>query len=157
MIDFLVKNKNHLILIFTFAYLVSFTVNAVVWTNFEFLYYTVLMVALIFLVVVLNKALHLGFFILFNLSILGFLHLLGGNLYLGGVRLYDFYLISGFIRYDNFVHTYATFITTLALPDIKKAKSILGWYPLITLDDGLEKTLEYTRANKQLLSGYIVE
>lgn len=43
------------------------------------------------------------------------------------------------------------FITQLPLPDIKKAKSMLGWYPLVTLQSGLEKTLDYTRANKQIL------
>ncbi|MFA6255062.1 MAG: hypothetical protein WC675_03445 [Patescibacteria group bacterium] len=115
MIDFLFQRKNYLILIFTVAYLIAFTVNAIIWANFEFLYYTVLMVVIIYLVITLTKKLHLGFFILFNLSILGFLHLLGGNFYLGSVRLYDFYLISGIIRYDNFIHTYATFIATLTL------------------------------------------
>jgi len=115
MIDFLLEKKNYLILFFTVAYLVTFTVNAIIWANFEFLYYTVLMVIVICLVISLTKKLHLGFFILFNLSVLGFLHLLGGNFYLGATRLYDFYLISGIIRYDNFVHTYATFIATLAL------------------------------------------
>jgi uncharacterized membrane protein YjdF len=40
---------------------------------------------------------------------------LGGNLYLGSLRLYDFYLLPSFFRYDNFVHAYGTFIGTLAL------------------------------------------
>ncbi|MCX6785497.1 MAG: GDP-mannose 4,6-dehydratase [Candidatus Komeilibacteria bacterium] len=47
------------------------------------------------------------------------------------------------------------FITSLTLPDITLAKSHLGWYPLVSLDKGLEKTLEYTRANKQLLTSII--
>jgi len=115
MIDFLLKNKNYLILAFTVVYLAAFTVNGVLWGNYEFLYYTVLMGILIYSVVTLHQRLHLAFFILFNLSILGFLHLLGGNLYLGAIRLYDFYLIPGIFRYDNFIHTYATFIATIAL------------------------------------------
>ncbi|HLC89922.1 MAG TPA: hypothetical protein VJG65_03100 [Patescibacteria group bacterium] len=121
--------KNQLILIFTFAYLAAFTINGVWQANFEFLYYTFLIVALIYLIIRFNKFLHLAFFILFNLSILGFLNLLGGNLYLAGLRLYDFYLLPGLIRYDNFIHAYGTFIATLALysllfnfinPEIKK-------------------------------------
>lgn len=44
------------------------------------------------------------------------------------------------------------FITPLPLPDIDLAKVSLGWYPLTTLDKGLEKTLEYTRANKRVLN-----
>ena len=115
MLDFLVKKKNYLILFFTVAYLAAFTVNAFFGANFEFLYYTVLMVGLISLIIVLNKRLHLAFFILVNLSLLGFLHLLGGNFYLYGIRLYDFYVIPYILRYDNVIHTYATFIATLTL------------------------------------------
>ena len=44
------------------------------------------------------------------------------------------------------------FITSLPLPDISQAKAILGWYPVTTLEQGLKKTLEYTRANKELLT-----
>lgn len=115
MIDYLVKKKNYLILAFTIVYTVAFTINAFFYYNFEFLYYTVLMVALIYLIIILNKRLHLAFFILVNLSILGFLHLLGGNFYWHGTRLYDFFFIPGIIRYDNIIHTYATFIATLTL------------------------------------------
>jgi len=115
MIDFLMKNKNYLILVFTIVYLAAFTVNGILWGNYEFLYYTVLMGVLIYSIIILHQRLHLAFFILFNLSILGFLHLLGGNLYFGQIRLYDFYLIPAIFRYDNFIHAYATFIATVAL------------------------------------------
>jgi len=115
MLNYLIAKKNYLILAFTVGYLAAFTVNAIFWGNFEFLYYTVLLVGLIYSIVIINKKLHLAFFIIFNLSIVGFLHLLGGNLYVGQVRLYDFYFIPGIFRYDNFIHTYATFIATLAL------------------------------------------
>ncbi len=113
MINYFVKNKNYLILVFNLVYLAVFTINALIHANLEFLYYTILMVALIYLIVMVNKQLHLAFFILVNLSILGFLHLLGGNFYLGATRLYDHYLVMGAIRYDNIVHTYGTFIITL--------------------------------------------
>jgi len=111
----LVKNKNWLILIFTIFYLIAFTFNAFAQHNFEFLYYTILMTALIYIIVAVNKQLHLAFFILVNLSILGFLHLLGGNFYLANIRLYDFFVVQGVIRYDNIIHTYGTFIATLTL------------------------------------------
>jgi len=118
MFERLLKQKNNLILIFTIAYLAAFTVNALIWGNFEFLYYTILMIILIFLVLHLDRFLHFGFFIIFNLSILGFLHLFAGNFYINDLRLYDFYLIPEFFRYDNFVHTYASFIATLAFYSI---------------------------------------
>ncbi|MFH1142677.1 MAG: NAD-dependent epimerase/dehydratase family protein, partial [Candidatus Uhrbacteria bacterium] len=43
------------------------------------------------------------------------------------------------------------FLTELGLPRIHKAKE-LGWLPLVRLDDGLSKTIEYVKANKLLLT-----
>ena len=43
------------------------------------------------------------------------------------------------------------FMTPLGLPNIEKAKNKLGWFPLIDLDNGLNKTIEYTKVHKQLL------
>ncbi len=45
------------------------------------------------------------------------------------------------------------FMTPLGLPQIAKAKERLGWLPLVRLPDGLEQTIEYTKANRMLL-GY---
>lgn len=115
MLSFFVQRKNSLILIFTIAYLAAFAINAFFQANLEFLYYTILMIGLIYLIVIINKHLHLAFFILVNLSLLGFLSLLGGNFYIGETRLFDFYFIPGVIRYDNIVHVYSTFIVTLIL------------------------------------------
>lgn len=41
-------------------------------------------------------------------------------------------------------------IAELALPDISKAKEELGWLPVVTLENGLEKTIDDLRANKGL-------
>lgn len=43
------------------------------------------------------------------------------------------------------------FMTPLGLPDIRKAKELLGWMPLVRLEDGLQKTIDYTQAHKSLL------
>jgi UDP-glucuronate decarboxylase len=43
------------------------------------------------------------------------------------------------------------FMTQLGLPDITKAKDKLGWLPLVGLDDGLKKAIDYTIAHKGLL------
>lgn len=114
MLNYLVHNKNKLILGFTVAYLFAFTLNGLMNGNLEFLYYTIIMSVLIYFIIVVEARLHLAFFILVNLSILGFLHLLGGNFYVNNVRLYDYYFIPD-IRYDNIIHTYGTFIATVAL------------------------------------------
>ncbi|MEA3463650.1 MAG: GDP-mannose 4,6-dehydratase [Patescibacteria group bacterium] len=42
------------------------------------------------------------------------------------------------------------FMTPLCLPDIAKAHNELGWMPIVTLENGLEKTIEDLRASKGL-------
>lgn len=43
------------------------------------------------------------------------------------------------------------FMTPLGLPDTSRAKEMLGWVPLVRLEDGLQKTIDYTQAYKPLL------
>jgi len=44
------------------------------------------------------------------------------------------------------------FITSLCLPDITMAREELGWMPIVTLDKGLDKTIDDLRASKGLKS-----
>lgn len=46
------------------------------------------------------------------------------------------------------------FMTPLALLDIHQAKEALEWLPLTRLEDGLVKTIEYTKATKSLVRKY---
>ncbi len=43
------------------------------------------------------------------------------------------------------------FITHKGIPDLRHAKEQLGWIPLITLENGLRQTIDYTIANKEML------
>lgn len=43
------------------------------------------------------------------------------------------------------------FMTPLGLPDITLAKDKLGWLPVIRLEEGLQKTIDYTKAEKGLV------
>lgn len=43
-------------------------------------------------------------------------------------------------------------MTLLGLPDLSKAREQLSWVPLVRLEDGLQKTIDYVRANKALLT-----
>jgi len=47
------------------------------------------------------------------------------------------------------------FMTPLGLPDITLAKQKLGWFPLVGLDEGLDKTIEDIKANQHLLDPLI--
>jgi len=43
------------------------------------------------------------------------------------------------------------FMTPLGLPDITLAKENLGWLPIVLIEEGLEKTINYTKAEKGLV------
>ncbi len=45
------------------------------------------------------------------------------------------------------------FLTKKGIPDLRRAKDTLAWIPLIRLQDGLQKTIDYTIANKEVI-GY---
>lgn len=44
------------------------------------------------------------------------------------------------------------FLTQKGTPDLRRAKEELGWLPLVRLDDGLRKTIDYAIANKQAVA-----
>ncbi len=44
------------------------------------------------------------------------------------------------------------FLTAKGMPDLTRAKEQLGWLPLINLEDGLRKIIDYTIANKELFT-----
>ena len=43
------------------------------------------------------------------------------------------------------------FITHLGLPDLTKAKEKVGWFPIVRLEEGLKKSIEYAKARKVLI------
>ena len=43
------------------------------------------------------------------------------------------------------------FMRPLGLPDISKAKDEMGWFPIVTISEGLKRTVDYTVANKSLV------
>jgi nucleoside-diphosphate-sugar epimerase len=38
------------------------------------------------------------------------------------------------------------------LPDVTRAREILGWVPLVRLEDGLKKMIDYANSHRQLLT-----
>jgi nucleoside-diphosphate-sugar epimerase len=45
------------------------------------------------------------------------------------------------------------FMSPLGLPDITLARELLGWMPIVRLEDGLKKSIEFAQAHRGLL-GY---
>lgn len=92
----------------------------------------------------------------------GLLRMMHRNEYLGPVNIGDDkrYLMSEIaqkiiemtgskssIRFEPAIE----FLTPLGLPNLTKAREELGWIPLVRLEDGLRKTIDYTVANKDAL------
>jgi len=103
---------------FTVVYLFLFTILAVVRGNYEFLFYTVVMSFLIFITLYYRKTIRLSNQLLLGLTILGAMHIFGGNISIYGVKLYDFYFISNILRYDMIVHAFGTFLVTFVVYNI---------------------------------------
>ncbi len=107
------KTELKLIFWFTMCYLIIFTILAIINKNYEFLFYTLIISALIFVIVLYHKKIHLTKNIILGLTIFGALHIFGGNIYILGTRLYELWLISpNILRYDNMVHTLGSFVAT---------------------------------------------
>jgi len=43
------------------------------------------------------------------------------------------------------------FLSTKGIPDLRRAKESLGWLPLVRLQDGLQKTINYAIASKEMV------
>jgi uncharacterized membrane protein YjdF len=111
MMDDRIKLKS--MLYFTLSYLMFFTVISVYKMNYEFLYYTIIMSTLIVMIILYHRKLHLTTGIWGGLTFVGAMHVMGGNIWLNGTRLYEIWFIQGFLRYDHVVHFIAVFIATL--------------------------------------------
>jgi uncharacterized membrane protein YjdF len=64
----------------------------------------------LFIIVKHHDEMHLTVPVMLGNSLFGLFHMLGGNLYINGIRLYDFPLVTGLIRYDQFVHFFGAFM-----------------------------------------------
>ncbi len=101
------------IVYFTFIYTLFFSVIALLRGNVEFIYYTAIMILSISTILFIHRRMHFYPIVLMSISLLGLLHLLGGNLYIHDIRLYDYYLIPNFFRYDNLVHMFGSAIMVM--------------------------------------------
>lgn len=43
------------------------------------------------------------------------------------------------------------FLTKKGIPNLQRAKTLLNWIPVVTIEDGLRRTVDYTTANKEMI------
>lgn len=110
--------NDRVVVIFTFFYLVFFTIYAIIKVNYEFIFYSLVLLLLIELGIYIHKKIHLPASIVIGLSLLGFMHILGGNISIEGVRLYDKVFLFGAIRYDNIIHFIGSILATFVLNEL---------------------------------------
>lgn len=138
--------KEHWFLIgFTLLYILAFTTYYVSIGNYEFLGYVFVLAFFFLLVLFTLEKNKFDSFILWGLSIWGFLHMSGGGIRIKGDVLYNLHLIdlinSGeiyILKYDQFVHCFGFFIATLVVwhllkPYLNKDSSHKVIYPLVVL------------------------
>ena len=105
---------------FTAVYLIGATVLALARANFEFLYYIVVMLALVAVVWLVHRSVNLTNAAIWALSVWGLLHMAGGLLVVpeswpidsGSRVLYSLWLIPNYLKYDQVVHAFGFGIST---------------------------------------------
>lgn len=65
---------------------------------------------LVFFTIIYVRKIYLEKFLVIGISSFEIFHLLGSLVIIQGVRLYDYWLIDGFFKYDNIVHFWAGLI-----------------------------------------------
>ncbi len=106
---------------FTALYLVPAAINAVATGNFEFVFYTVVLVVLVAVVWTVDRSVGLSQGALWGLSAWGLMHMAGGLLKIpdswpasttGTSVLYSLWLIPDRLKYDQVVHAFGFGLTT---------------------------------------------
>lgn len=108
------KNEKY-VFYFTLFYIILFTLHAISKKNGEFIFYSITMLLLLEFGIYLNKKVRFPEFIIIGLSLLGLMHILGGNVKFGQTRLYEIFFFNGLLRYDNIVHIFGSAMSTLVL------------------------------------------
>jgi len=114
----LIKRSEIPVLAVNLLYILALGSLALARLNYEFVIYCLVIAVVLGLIVRFQRRLEFEPFILWGLTLWGFLHMAGGNLYFAGVRLYDILLIPAsrryqILKYDQLVHLVGFGIATL--------------------------------------------
>ena len=127
-----IKKFDWFLLLINVIYLIIFTIIFLKRSNMEFLIYVGAIIFAVVLIGLLRMKIQFSKFVLIGLSLVGFLHMLGGALIIDGSRLYVQYFVFGLIKYDLIIHFLGIFFAVLLFYEIlrnylKEVKIIPGF------------------------------
>lgn len=109
------EEKTKLLAILTTALiiLITFTVTSILKKNYEFVFYSIFIYLIIVFIAKNRKRFNITTGLLVAMVLFGTLHILGGNIHVESVRLYDVWLLEGILKYDNLVHLLGGVLSTI--------------------------------------------
>ena len=127
-----IKKFDWFLLLINVIYLIIFTIIFLKRSNMEFLIYVGAIIFALVLIGLLRMKIQFSKFVLIGLSLVGFLHMLGGALIIEGSRLYVQYFVFGLVKYDLIIHFLGIFFAVLLFYEIlrnyiKEVKIIPGF------------------------------
>ncbi|MDA7881669.1 DUF2238 domain-containing protein [Akkermansiaceae bacterium] len=114
--DFFLPKRLRSLAIFTAVYMIISGIQARNTGNQEFVFYLLVLIILAALIFLVDRRVCLPLALLWGLSVWGLLHMMGGMIVLPGESevLYNYWLLPGFLRYDQLVHAYGFGLATWA-------------------------------------------
>lgn len=121
----MIRKNQWPILITNIVILFLFSIYFILAKNYEFILYVGVIIAALALIIFTNKKVNYSNFILWGLTLWGFLHLAGGSFRINGAILYKFIIFPlstayPIFRYDQFVHIIGFGVATLLMFEILK-------------------------------------
>jgi putative membrane protein len=121
----LLRRGEGLLLAVNIAYIAGFGAVYARNMNYEFIIYCLVILVFLGLVAASQRKVQFGLPLLWGLTAWGFLHMAGGQLSIGGTRLYDIMLLPvstelGVLRYDQAVHAFGFGVATLVCHHLLK-------------------------------------
>ena len=114
------KKGEWILMIFTIAYILTYSIYYLSMGNYEFVFYIFVLVFFAILIMATLKKSKLDYIALWGLSLWGLLHMSGGGLIVAGDVLYRLEIIHLFdigdtyvLKFDQFVHAFGFAVTTL--------------------------------------------
>jgi len=113
-------------------YTIAFIILSIYSRNWEFFFYTMVMMVAIPLIWLLHLKYGFGTKVMVGLTLLGITNLLGGLWVINGMVLYDHYVFN-LLKFDKIVHFFGIYIATLGLFAIVRRYVKQGYFSTMLL------------------------